>query len=183
MSKTGTYIAMLRGINVSGKNMIKMPALIASVEKIGFQNVRAYLQSGNLVFESKEQELVDFERNINAEIAHSFGLEVPVLVLSHPDMLRVRDENPFLKLGTVDESKIYVTFLADVPDKTSIDKIDDAKYAPDEFIVDGKVIYLFCPDGYGRTKLTNNFFESKLKITATTRNWNTVNKLVEMGGK
>jgi len=183
MSKMETYIAVLRGINVSGKNMIKMPALITSMEKIGFKNVRSYLQSGNLIFENEGRELADFEEKIKAEIAQSFGLDVPVLVLNSKEILRVRNENPFVKTEEIDEKKLHVTFLSGVPEKINIDQIDAGKYAPDEFIVDGKAIYLFCPGGYGNTKLTNNFFESKLKMTATTRNWNTVNKLVEMGEK
>ena len=95
--------------------------------------------------------------------------------------MRIRNENPFIKTEAIDETKLHVTFLTQVPEKSNVDKIDVGKYAPDEFFVDGKVIYLICPGGYGNTKLTNNFFESKLKMTATTRNWNTVNKLVEMG--
>lgn len=96
-------------------------------------------------------------------------------------MKKVMASNPFLKQKGTDIERLFVTFLADTPNKTEKDKIEKLDYSPDNFIMNGKEIYLYCPNGYGRTKLNNNFFENKLKVTATTRNWNTVNKLVEMG--
>jgi uncharacterized protein (DUF1697 family) len=92
----------------------------------------------------------------------------------------VLSNNPFLSEKNIDESKLHVTFLGEFPSKEQIKKTETLNYEPDRFNIAGKEIYLYCPNGYGRTKLNNNFFENKLNVMATTRNWNTVKKLVEM---
>ena len=93
----------------------------------------------------------------------------------------VLKNNPFVNKRKEDIIKLHVTFLSQEPATDNIDKINKAQYLPDEFTLDGKNIYLFCPNGYGNTKLNNNFFENKLKVVATTRNWKTVNELVSIG--
>ena len=93
----------------------------------------------------------------------------------------VLENNPFVNKRKEDITKLHVTFLSHEPEHSFLDKIKDLKYASDEFILFGKNVYLFCPDGYGNTKLSNNFFESKLKVTATTRNWKTINELMVLG--
>lgn len=160
--------------------MIKMPALVVAMEEVGFQNIRSYLQSGNLIFESSDEGVEELAERITSKILETFTLDVPVIVLDGVYLKQVREENPFLEREGIDETKLHATFLANVPDAASLNKINAEKYRPDEFVVRNKVVYLSCPAGYGTTKLTNNFFESKLKIMATTRNWNTVNKLVEL---
>ncbi|WP_165940074.1 DUF1697 domain-containing protein [Dyadobacter psychrotolerans] len=177
------YIAILRGVNVSGKNMIKMPALVKAFEDIGFESVAAYLQSGNVLFSSENGNVADLQKRITEKIALDFGFDIPVIVFSSQYLRQVRKDNPFLKKADFDSTMLHVTFLAQAPDKTNLEKLDTAKYLPDEFVVDEKVIYLNCPGGYGTTKFNNNFFENKLKVTATTRNWNTVNKLAELSGE
>jgi uncharacterized protein (DUF1697 family) len=175
-----TYIAMLRGINVSGKNMIKMPALVKAMEALGLGHVRSYIQSGNLIFETTpmvEQQLGQF---IHEQIKKEFGFAVPVLIITPEKLMSVKENNPFLKRNAIDFSQLHVTFLQKEPDPDKVRKIDAEKYLPDEFVIDEKSVYLYCQSGYGKTKLHNGFFESKLKQDATTRNWNTVNKLIEM---
>lgn len=179
-NKKSTYVAMLRGVNVSGKNMIKMPALVKSIESIGFKAIRSYIQSGNLVFETATGESLNMARRIHDQINNDFGFDIPVLVIEAKELESIRDENPFVQRSDIDLTKLHVTFLESEPEDDRIALIDPEKYLPDEFVLQGRSIYLYCPIGYGTTKLNNNFFESKLKARATTRNWNTVNKLVEM---
>ncbi|CAG4999285.1 hypothetical protein DYBT9275_02194 [Dyadobacter sp. CECT 9275] len=175
-----TYIALLRGINVSGKNMIKMPALAGAFEELSFAHVRTYVQSGNVIFEAAAEKEETLQQRIQEQISRDFKADVPVLVLRADSLVHLRNGNPFLEDERTDLSKLHITFLSHEPDAEMISKIETDKYLPDTFVIQKQCIYLYCPGGYGKTKLTNNFFESKLKQIATTRNWNTVNKLIEM---
>jgi uncharacterized protein (DUF1697 family) len=178
-----TYLSILRGINVSGHKLIKMEALRKLFEDLGFKNVQTYIQSGNVVFQSKKAKQSDLEKKIVKKIEEEFGFEVPVLVKEANELSVVLKNNPFLNQRKEDITKLHVTFLSEEPDQAAIVKIKEGNYAADEFIVSGKIIYLFCPGGYGNTKLSNNFFENKLKVIATTRNWKTVNELISMANK
>jgi len=175
-----TYISILRGINVSGHKMIKMDALRAMFETLGFKNVKTYIQSGNVVFQTKKTSPQALEKKIAKKIADSFGFEVPVLVIDSAELSHTLKNNPFVNKRKEDSTKLHVTFLSGEPQQAAIEKIKEGNYADDEFIVSGKNIYLFCPNGYGNTKLSNTFFENKLKLTATTRNWKTVNELINL---
>ena len=173
-------VAILRGINVSGKNMIKMPALTNMLKEIGFHSVKTYLQSGNVIFKSQSTKPEDFAKQISDRIQKEFGLKVPVIVISGSYLQKVRDSNPFVKRNDIDLTKLHVTFLSEEPASENESKINAEQYLPDEFVVEKRTVYLHCPGSYGETKLNNNFFENKLKVTATTRNWKTVNALVEL---
>lgn len=175
-----TYIAILRGINVSGQKMIKMPELKLHLEEAGFRNVRTYIQSGNVLFEYKRADAGKIGSLIKKLIETKFGFDVPVIVKTVSELVEVMENNPFLKKRKEDIDKLHVTFLSEEPKKEQLDKFIPPANIPDEYIFSGKAIYLVCPNGYGQTKLTNNFFENKLKVTATTRNWKTVLKLAEM---
>ena len=175
-----SYVAMLRGINVSGSKPVKMEALRASFEALGFKNVRTYVQSGNVVFEAKERTAVVLGPKIVARIKRDFGFDVPVLVLGADELARVVDENPFLKQRGVDPTKLHVTFLAAGPAAAGLKKMEGVSSGRDAFHCLGKTIYLACPDGYGNTKLSNNAFERALGASATTRNWKTVTTLAAM---
>ena len=120
------------------------------------------------------------EEMIAGKIRSDFGYEVPVLVISRTELEKIGRGNPFLPGKEGLEDKLHVTLLKDYPPDDLSEVIDRKKYLPDEFIISGKEIYLYCPNGYGRTKLTNNFFESRLKTSATTRNWKTIIKLMEL---
>ncbi len=176
------YISILRGINVSGKRKILMGDLKALYEKMGFENIQTYIQSGNVVFENaKKINNKKLEVTIKKAIQDQYNFDVPVLVRSHKEIENTIQSNPFLKEKDIDLKTLHVTFLAESPKAENLDKLDEVDYPPDRFLLDGLNMYIHCPNGYGRTKLTNTFFEKKLKVSATTRNWKTVNKLLEMG--
>lgn len=175
-----TYISILRGINVSGKKMIKMAELLKTYEGLNLKNVKTYIQSGNVIFQDKKTKSLNLEKKISKQIFNDFHFEVPVLVKEKNELVTVLKSNPFVNKRKEDTTKLHVTFLSTEPDLMDLEKIKNGVYNGDEFILSGKTIYLFCPDGYGRTKLTNNFFENKLKVVATTRNWNTLNQLLEI---
>ena len=177
------YIAILRGINVSGHKLIKMDTLRKLFDSMGFKNTKTYIQSGNVVFQGKQAKTQDLEKKIASSIQKEFGFKVPVLVKEVDELEVVLKNNPFINKRKEDVTKLHVTFLSAEPEKAFIEKIKEGNYAADEFIVIGKTVYLFCPNGYGNTKLSNTFFENKLKVTATTRNWKTINELVTMAAE
>jgi len=172
-----TYFAFLRGINVSGQKMIKMEDLAKTLTELHFSNIRTYIQSGNIIFQHDKTELLLLAEKIAGKISEHFGFEVPVVIRTFAELDDLSKKNPFLLMGNKDVSKLHVTLLAEEPDPEKVIKIGKEPYLPDEFLVSGKEVYLFCPNGYGRTKLTNTFFENKLKTTATTRNWKTIQAL------
>lgn len=180
-TKMETIIVILRGINVGGKNKIPMAELKTLFEKAGFKNVTTYIQSGNVVCASKESGSKELETQIQQMILKKFKCTVPVIVRSVDEIQTVVNSNPFVKMKGIDLEKLHVTFLADVPAKEHLEKIKQYNYPPDEFKINGREAYLHCPVNYGNSKLSNTFFESKLKVVATTRNWRTVNELLRMG--
>lgn len=175
-----TYISILRGINVSGQKSIRMIDLKALYESLGFTNVITYIQSGNVIFKtSSELNSNELAQKIEQAILKKYNFEVPVIIRSVKEWNIVTKNNPFIA-PTIEEGKLYVTFLNREPDKILLDSINKLDFTPEQFKITGKEIYLYCPNGYGNTKLSNNFFEKKLKTQATTRNWNTVLKLLEL---
>ncbi len=178
-----TYIALLRGINVSGQKKIKMVDLKVMFESLGFKSVITYIQSGNVVFKSGKDDPILIGDTIKQGILKTFGYEVPVLVLTHETLVSIDEENPFLKRianGEIEEKKMYFTLLSDPPDASAVRELTAAFFGEEEFVITNKVVYFFAAHGYGRTKLHNNFFEKKLKCSATTRNLKTVIKLLEL---
>jgi uncharacterized protein (DUF1697 family) len=178
-----TYISILRGINVSGQKKILMADLQMLYEKLGFKNITTYIQSGNIVFDTDKKTQTQLEQSIHKAIAQHYTFEVPVMVRTAEDMQKVVMTNPFLKIKGIDVAKLHVTFLSDRPAASELKVIESFDYAPDQFKIIGQEVFLYCPESYGETKLSNNFFEKKLNVTATTRNWKTVNKLVELASK
>ncbi len=160
--------------------MIKMDTLKKMFSDLNFKNTQTYIQSGNIIFQAKKTQHQDLEKKIAKKIIEEFGVEVPVLVKELDEMAYVLTNNPFISKRSEDITKLHVTFLSEEPESGTIEKIKGGQYASDEFILTGKTVYLFCPNGYGNTKLTNTFFENKLKVIATTRNWKTTTQLVEI---
>jgi uncharacterized protein (DUF1697 family) len=187
------YLALLRGVNVSGHNQLPMKHLRTLIEATGADKVETYLQSGNAVFQSTIADPQRLRQAIEAGLHAQLGLEIVVVVRSAEELDRVVAANP---LGTDDRdrSRLHVTFLAATPEYARVAALEAARDAaiekaaeasaspasPDEFRIRQREVYLYCPDGYGRTKLNNAFFERKLAVAATTRNWRTVTTLVEM---
>lgn len=176
-----TFICILRGINVSGHRKVPMADLKTLLQQLGFKDVATYIQSGNVVFETdvKATEL-QLAEQIERAIEKHFGFDVPIIIRSVTDWQQAIDNNPFVKEKGIDTDKLHITFLAEEPKAAQLEAIKAYDYPPDRFVIMGKDVYLHCPDSYGNTKLSNTFFENKLKVKATTRNWKTVNKLMEM---
>ncbi len=175
-----TYVAILRGINVSGSKLLKMAELKTSLLELGYQEVQTYIQSGNVKFSTRKTKPDDLANEIAEMIKTRFGYDVPVIALQKEDLEKVISSNPFLLNRNPELKALYVTFLAQIPSGKKLQELKEIDSGGDEFRVDGKTIYLYCPAGYGRTKLTNNLFEKKLGVAATSRNWKTVLKLLEM---
>jgi uncharacterized protein (DUF1697 family) len=173
------FIALLRGINVSGQKLIKMSELKSLFEKAGFQKVGTYIQSGNVIFSSKETSAEKLSFKISSAIKKQFGFDVQVIVVTPKEIELALKENPFIKKKK-DNDKLYTIFLSSVPAKVNVEKLDTANYSPEEFKIDGKRIYLFVPNGYGKAKINNNLFENKLKVFGTARNLKTLNALLEL---
>jgi len=171
---------MLRGINVGGQNQIKMAELKALCESLGLSRVATYVQSGNLVFESNIAEAAQVSDLIESGINRSLDLSVQVLIREAGRLDQIIAANPFPARPGIDAAKLHVTFLAASPSVEAFQFLGSTHDHADEFTPAGSEIYLFCPDGYGRTKFNNTFFEKKLGVTATTRNWNTVRALNEL---
>jgi len=174
-----TYIAMLRGINVSGKNLIKMNDLREIFAKLGLTNVSTYIQSGNVIFNSPETATEELAQNIAAKITAGFGYNVPVIVLNVLEFEYIYKNNP-LNDGIRETGYLHITFLSATPAGFDIKAIEQKKQKGEEIAISGNACYLYCPNGYGNTKLTNTFLESKLKVTATTRNLKTTGELLKM---
>jgi uncharacterized protein (DUF1697 family) len=174
------YIAMLRGINVTGSKIIKMEALRASFAALGFKNVKSYVQSGNLIFEAPIASIATLSEKIEKKIMSEFGHTVPVFLRTPKEMAEIIKRNPLPKDPAIDQSKLHVTFLADVAPKNAADLLQPLAAGPEQIRVIGREICLYCPLGYGTSKISNNAIEKKLSIAATTRNWKTTNTLLTM---
>jgi uncharacterized protein (DUF1697 family) len=172
------YVAMLRGVNVGG-NSLRMDWLRQACEDIGLQDVRTYVQSGNIVFSSRLSAL-KLVQTLKATIDAQTRLPVTVVIRSASEMANIIAGNPFLKQRGVDITKLHVTFLAKAPSKPALDKLDALAGTRDEYRLAKQEIYLHCPINYGETRLSNTAIEKALSLGATTRNWKTVAALCEM---
>jgi len=175
-----TYIAILRGINVSGQKRIKMDNLREALASLGFSDLATYIQSGNIIFKSETENCQILQLKINQRIKKGFGFDVPVIIRTLEEWQFMVEQNPFQNQKHIDENKLHATFLEEVPVINLGEEMDASMYLPDEFVLRDKTIYVHCPNGYGKTKLNNMFFENKLKTPATTRNWKTTLKLLAM---
>lgn len=173
-----TYIAILRGINVGGHRKILMADLKSLLEKKGLKNCTTYIQSGNVVFTSNKPPK-EIEKTIKQAISKKYGFDVPVLVRTTDEVENTFKNNPFLSKET-DINKLYVAFLSDVPTKENLDKLNAVQFEDANYQVIGKHLYICYDTKVSNSKLTNNLIENKLKVTATTRNWKTVSKLIEL---
>ena len=174
-----TYVALLRGINLGARNKVAMADLRTLFRAFGSEDVVTYVQSGNVVFKNRAGDAGALSDAIERRISRDLGLDITVVLRTRAQLARVAAGNPFAAGGS-DVKKLLVTFLAETPSRARVRALDPSQFAPDDFRLVGKEVYLHCPDGYGRTKLSNAHFEKQLGVAATTRNWNTVRNLAEL---
>ena len=172
-----TLVSLLRGVNVAGHNMLKISELVELYEYLGFKNVRTYLQSGNVVFSHPGRETATVTHKIEKALKRRLGLDVTVFTRTSDELRSVVSKNPFTEENL---SKLHVTFLRTRPMNLPMDKLNALRDRYEEFAIKGREVYLFLPNGIGRSKLSNNFLERMLSIKATTRNWNTVTALLDL---
>jgi uncharacterized protein (DUF1697 family) len=177
------YVSMLRAVNVGGAGLIKMDALRELYESLGLEDVRTLLQSGNVVFRSGLSNRQALVKRITQEIERRYDLQVEVILRTLAEVASIVDRGPLLS-PRADKSKLLVMFLSAVPAAAAQDalmKWHNSKQLKELLEIRGPEIYLFYPDGVGRSKLTGAVIESKLDAAGTARNWNTLVKLVEAG--
>lgn len=173
------HVALLRGVNVGGKNKLPMKDLAAMFEAAGCREVRTYIQSGNVVFRASKAVASRARRSVEAAIAKRLGKDVPVILRTVAEMREAVRENPFATPNT-DAKSLHVAFLAARPSASRVKALDTDRSPPDELAVHGSEVYLRLPNGVARTKLTNAYLDGRLATTSTVRNWRTVQKLLEM---
>jgi uncharacterized protein (DUF1697 family) len=175
----GVHVALLRGVNVGGKNKVPMKGLAAMFAEARCSDVQTYLQSGNVVFEAAEAAARRVPSIVGQAMQTRFGFRVPLVMRTAAELRAVAGGNPFLRAGA-DASTLHVAFLADLPGAARVAALDADRSSPDQFAVRGREIYLRCPSGLARTRLTNQYFDSRLGTTSTVRNWRTVLALLEL---
>jgi uncharacterized protein (DUF1697 family) len=176
-------IAILRGINVGGHRKILMVDLKKTFMNLGFTDIITYIQSGNVIFNiDGEISYIDLSEKIEKAISKKYGFDVPVIIRTADELENVISINPFLQEDEVNIDRLFLTFLKDKPLEENREKTESYDFSPDRFVIDDKHVFIFCEGKYHKTKLSNNFFESKLKTSATSRNWKTVLKLRELSG-
>jgi uncharacterized protein (DUF1697 family) len=176
-----TCISILRGINVSGQKKILMTDLKTLYVGLGFSEVTTYIQSGNVIFKTiLKLSISGLSEKIEQAIEEKYHFHVPVIIRTADEMHLILSSNPFLDEAGIDKEKLHVTFLDEEPDPTLVNAIQKYYFPPDTFRINGREVYLYCPGGSGNTKLSNTFFENKLHVKATTRNWRTVGNLAKL---
>jgi len=172
-----THVALLRGINVGGRNRLPMSELRDLFTEAGCRDVQTYIQSGNVLFQAEPGIVSSLSDTVTKRIAERFSFRVPVVLRAVEEMEGIVRHNPWQGVA---EDELHVLFLAEEPAAGRVDRLDPDRSPPDAFIVQGREIYLRLPNGMGRTKLTNDYFDAKLATTSTARNWRTVMKLLAL---
>lgn len=175
----GTYVALLRGINVGGNNKLPMQDLARLFSQAGCHEVKTYIQSGNVIFKAEAALVPTLAEDISQAIERNTGMRIPVVIRTRDELAAVARNNPFLE-GDAEAEALNVMFLADKPSAQAIAGLDPQRSPSDAFIVVDREIYLHCPNGLARTKLTNEYFDKKLGTISTCRNWRTTLKLIEL---
>lgn len=172
-----TFIVLLRGVMPKGENKVPMAQLREVLSAAGFANVRTYIQSGNVLVDT-ELSASDVEKEIHVLIKSHIGANLPIVARTRTQMKKVLDENPFQK--GYDISRVFFALFAESPSSQKTKELLENDFSPEELVITKDTAYMYIPGTYGRMKLSNNFLENKLKVSATTRNFNTLSKLIEM---
>jgi uncharacterized protein (DUF1697 family) len=174
-----TFVALLRGINVGGRSMMSMPELRSLLTSMGLEDVSTYVQSGNVIFRSPRADRRALVAELEERIASAFDIRPAVLLRTPAELAEIAAANPFLDRES-DFLKLHVVFMSAPPAADAVEALDPKRSPPDEFSVSGREIYLHLPNGAGRSKLTIDYFEKRLGVRATARNWKTLTKLIEL---
>ena len=172
-----TMVSLLRGVNVAGRNLVKMSELAELCRSLGFVEVRTHLQSGNVVFSYSGKDTSEVGARMEQALKQRMDLDVAVFVRTGEELQCIISKNPF---RAKNRSRLHVTFLRTRPANIPMDKLNALRDRYEEFAIKDREVYLFLPNGIGRSKLSNNFLERMLGIKATTRNWNTVTALSDL---
>jgi len=175
----GTYIMLLRGINVGGHNKLPMKDLSAMFEAAGCDDVRTYIQSGNVIFSATKALTRHLPEIIHASIAEQFGYDIPLVLRSADQIAAIVEANPFT-VTAPEERLLHVAFLRETPSAEAVATLDPGRSPQDEFVVNGSEIYIRFDEGVANSKLTNAYFDARLKTVSTARNWRTTKKLLEL---
>jgi uncharacterized protein (DUF1697 family) len=178
----GKHVALLRAVNVGGRNRISMARLRELLEGLGYGEVRTHLQSGNAVFTAPSMPPERVAHKIERALADELGLAAKVLVRTHAELEGVVAANPLLDVAS-DHARLLVTFLSEAPAREALSELAPADFEPDVFALGEREIYAWYPDGVRATRLSNAFWERRLGVVATGRNWNTVTRLLELAGE
>jgi uncharacterized protein (DUF1697 family) len=179
-----TYISFLRGVNMTGHNSIRMTELSILYKDLGFNDSETYIQSGNVIFNSiNGLSVPDISLRIEQGILEKFNFNIPVLIRTVEEMREIISANPFKMGENFEPSKMAVIFLHEKTSDAQIQKVINIDYPPDKFKISGSEIFIYCPNGFGKTKLYTNFFEKKMGVTGTARNWKTINTILQIAEK
>lgn len=173
-----TYIALLRGINVGGNNILPMKELRSILERMGLRKVNTYLQSGNAVFQSESDRTRELAAEIKSAINEAKGFDPEVLIVSIEELRKAIATNPFLE-GEGDPKTLHIYFLESAPDEPDLNMLEALKTETEQFSLVDQLFYLYAPDGMGRSKLAARV-EKALGVIVTARNWRSVNKILSM---
>ncbi|MGC1784248.1 MAG: DUF1697 domain-containing protein [Acidobacteriaceae bacterium] len=181
MAQSGksVHLALLRGINVGGANKLAKTDLIDLFAGAGCSDVRTFIQSGNVIFQATSSQVRGLSDRVSRQIEEHFGLRVPVVLRTKEELGGSIRRNPFLAAGAP-EKTLHLYFLSNTPTGRDVATLDPDRSTPDAFQVLGREVYLRLPNGMARTKLTNAYFDSRLRTISTARNWNTVLQLYEL---
>ena len=177
------YIALLRGINVGPHKRMKMEKLRASCEALGCQQVKTYIQSGNVVLQAAKLSASSLAKRIQERIVADFGFASDVILRTREEMQKIVNRNPLLKEPGIDSSKLHIVFLSEAPAPSAVKRLEALTLAPDRVRVSGKEIYFYFPNGVSGSSLWKHNLDRMLSVASTMRNWNTVNKLNEMASE
>jgi uncharacterized protein (DUF1697 family) len=174
-------VSFLRGINMTGHNSMKMNDLADLYRKIGYADAETFIQSGNVIFSRTDASPeYDIGLKIEKAILEKFNYTVPAMVRTVPEIKNLFSSNPFLNEEGFDPAKMAVIFLHKETTDAQIQKVINIDYPPDKFKILGKEIFIYCPNGFGRTKIYTNFFEKKMGVIGTGRNWKTITTILNM---
>lgn len=174
-----TYIALLRGINVGGRNKIKMANLRNFLMENGFENVKTYIQSGNVVLDSTYNSTKVVEK-IRQIITDNYGFDIKIVVKTPAEIINITNASPTEMTDNIPHNRVFAMLLDAIPEKENVDLFLEKDFSPDLLTIENDVVYFACPNGVSKSKLSNNLIEKKLKVNGTTRNYKTMVKLLSM---